>query len=168
MEGLGLLPASVRFGPGKVLDRPVGLAFGERVEGYELHHGVVTVDGGEPFLDGCAVGAVRGTSWHGIFENDRFRRQFLGRVAAEAGRAWRPSPDAVSFAGVREARLDVLGDLVADHLDTSALLRLIDSGPPARPAVRAARRAVGALPRLHARSGRFSTPNCSQKRPERE
>jgi len=28
------------------------------------------------------------------------------------------------------ARLDVLGDLVADHLDTAALSRLIEDGPP--------------------------------------
>jgi adenosylcobyric acid synthase len=130
VQGLGLLPAGVRFGRDKVLGRPVGAAFGERVEGYEIHHGLVTADGGEPFLDGCVAGAVRGTSWHGIFENDGFRRAFLRRVAVEAGRAFVPSPDAVSFAAVRDARLDALGDLVADHLDTAALLRLIDDGPP--------------------------------------
>ena len=134
MQGLGLLPAAVRFGRDKVLGRPVGVALGERVEGYEIHHGIVTVDAdrgvGEPFLDGCASGGVRGTSWHGIFENDGFRRAFLRRVAAEAGRAFVPSPDAVGFAAVRDARLDALGDLVADHLDTGALLRLVEDGPP--------------------------------------
>jgi adenosylcobyric acid synthase len=31
---------------------------------------------------------------------------------------------------VREARLDRLGDLVAEHADTYALWRLIESGPP--------------------------------------
>jgi adenosylcobyric acid synthase len=30
----------------------------------------------------------------------------------------------------RQARLDVLGDLVTDHLDTAALSRLIEGGPP--------------------------------------
>jgi adenosylcobyric acid synthase len=134
VDGLGLLPATVRFGRDKVLGRPVGEAFGERVEGYEIHHGVVDADadqaGGEPFLDGCAAGAVRGTSWHGVFENDGFRRAFLGVVAAEAGRRWRPSDQAVNFAAVRDARLDALGDLVADHLDTAALMRLIDAGAP--------------------------------------
>ncbi len=130
VDGLGLLPASVRFGRSKVLGRPAREAFGERVEGYEIHHGVVTVSGGEAFLDGCAAGAVRGTSWHGIFENDGFRRAFLRVVASEAGRAFVPSPDAVSFAAVRQARLDALGDLVADHLDTAAVRRLLDGGPP--------------------------------------
>jgi len=99
------------------------------VEGYEIHHGIVEVAGGEPFLDGCASGVVRGTSWHGIFENDRFRRAFLAVVAAEAGSAYVPS-GVVRFADVRQARLDALGDLVADHLDTSALMRLVDGGPP--------------------------------------
>jgi adenosylcobyric acid synthase len=130
VDGLDLLPIRVRFGREKVLGRPVGAALGERVEGYEIRHGVVDVEGGEPFLDGCAIGAVRGTSWHGIFENDAFRRAFLRVVAAEAGRGFAPS-DAVSFAAVREARLDVLGDLVAAHLDTDAVLRLVDAGPPA-------------------------------------
>jgi adenosylcobyric acid synthase len=129
VPGLGLLPAQVRFGAEKALGRPRGEALGEPVEGYEIHHGRVAVTGGEPFLDGCAAGAVRGTSWHGIFENDGFRRAFLGVVAAEAGRSFAPSGD-VRFADVRQSRLDALADLVADHLDTSALLRLIDGGPP--------------------------------------
>jgi adenosylcobyric acid synthase len=136
VAGLGLLPAAVRFGPEKVLGRPRGEAFGEPVAGYEIHHGVVVVDGGatafpaaEPFLDGCAAGAVRGTSWHGIFESDGFRRAFLRRVAAEAGSSFTPE-DGVSFGAVREARLERLGDLVAEHLDTDALLRLVDGGPP--------------------------------------
>jgi adenosylcobyric acid synthase len=130
VAGLGLLPARVRFAREKTLGRPRGTAVGQPVEGYEIHHGLVEVVGGEPFLDGCSAGAVRGTSWHGIFENDGFRRAFLGVVAAEAGRSFVPSGE-VRFADVRQARLDVLGDLVADHLDPSALLRLIDGGTPA-------------------------------------
>jgi adenosylcobyric acid synthase len=129
VPGLGLLPARVRFASEKTLGQPRGEAWGEPVEGYEIHHGLVEVTGGEPFLDGCASGAVRGTSWHGVFENDGFRRAFLDVVAAEAGRSFVPSGD-VRFADVRQSRLDVLGDLVADHLDPSALLRLIDGGPP--------------------------------------
>ena len=40
-----------------------------------------------------------------------------------------PAPD-VSFAALRERQLDALGDLVDEHLDTGALLRLIDTGAP--------------------------------------
>jgi adenosylcobyric acid synthase len=34
------------------------------------------------------------------------------------------------FAAARAARLDALGDLVADHLDTAALTTLIERGAP--------------------------------------
>jgi adenosylcobyric acid synthase len=134
VAGLGLLPARVEFGAGKRLGRPVGQALGATVAGYEIHHGVVRVTGAgsEPFLDGCRGGpggAVWGTSWHGTMENDQFRRAFLAEVARLAGRDFTPAPD-TDFAGLREARLDALGDLVADHLDTAALERLISDGAP--------------------------------------
>ena len=37
----------------------------------------------------------------------------------------------VSFGAERERQLDALGDLIGDHLDTAALLRLIEDGVPA-------------------------------------
>ncbi|RFU22264.1 cobyric acid synthase [Geodermatophilus marinus] len=131
VPGLGLLPTDVRFAREKTLGRPSGSALGEPVHGYEIHHGVVTVEAGsgEPFLDGVRAGAVFGTSWHGALENDGFRRAFLALVARLAGRAFVPAPG-TDFAAVREARLDRLGDLVAEHADTAALWRLVESGAP--------------------------------------
>ncbi|WP_019630219.1 cobyric acid synthase [Actinomadura atramentaria] len=130
VPGLGLLPADVVFAPDKTLARPRGEAYGQPVDAYEIHHGTVRADGGDPFLDGCRAGAVWGTTWHGALENDGFRRAFLADVAAAAGRRFVPAPD-VSFRVLRERTLDVLGDLVADHLDTGALLRLVEHGAPA-------------------------------------
>ncbi|MGW2597497.1 cobyric acid synthase [Streptomyces klenkii] len=130
VEGLGLLPVRIRFAAEKTLARPVGTALGEPVEGYEIHHGVADVRGGdEPFLDGCRVGSVWGTHWHGSLESDGFRRAFLRRVAEAAGRAFVPAPD-TSFAALREEQLDRLGDLIEEHADTDALLRLIEDGVP--------------------------------------
>jgi adenosylcobyric acid synthase len=131
VDGLGLLPVRVRFGAAKRLGRPTGRALGAPVTGYEIHHGIaeVTDPAAEPFLDGCRRGAVWGTSWHGVLDNDEFRRAFLAEVAAVAGRDFTPAPG-TEFAAVRQARLDVLGDLVADHLDTAALTGLIENGPP--------------------------------------
>lgn len=131
VAGLGLLPVRVRFAAEKTLARPVGEALGERVEGYEIHHGVAELlDGAEePFLDGCRVGSVWGTHWHGSLESDGFRRAFLRRVAAAAGRAFVPAPD-TRFGELREEQLDRLGDLIEEHADTDALLRLIEKGVP--------------------------------------
>jgi adenosylcobyric acid synthase len=137
VAGLGLLPVSVTFAAGKTLARPSGTAYGAAVTGYEIHHGIVTEpgQGAEPFLDGCRLGSVWGTSWHGTLENDAFRRAFLTEVAALAGRDFRPAPD-TCFSALREAQLDLLGDLVADHLDTAAVRRLIEGGaPPGLPAI---------------------------------
>ncbi len=132
VAGLGLLPGRVVFAAGKTLGRPHGTALGAPVAGYEIHHGQVELDRSrcEPFLDGGRAGAVWGTSWHGTLENDGFRRAFLTEVAGQAGRPFVPAPG-TDFARLREARLDALGDLVANHLDTAALNRLISSGPPA-------------------------------------
>ncbi|WP_188192210.1 cobyric acid synthase [Nonomuraea sp. SYSU D8015] len=132
VEGLGMLPVRVEFAPEKRLARPEGTAYGHPVRAYEIHHGRATVEGGEPFLDGCRVGDVWGTTWHGAMENDAFRRAFLADVAERAGRDFVPAPD-TDFAMLREERLDALGDLVERHLDTDALLRLIQQGPPEVP-----------------------------------
>ncbi|HEY2508596.1 MAG TPA: cobyric acid synthase [Streptosporangiaceae bacterium] len=131
VSGLGLLPTRVVFGESKILGRPQGTAYDTPDSGYEVHHGVVTTSGigAEPFPGGCRSGAVWGTNWHGLLENDQFRRAFLTEVAACAGRDFKPAPD-TTFAALREASLDRLGDLVAEHLDTEALVRLIDRGPP--------------------------------------
>ncbi|MCM1968621.1 MULTISPECIES: cobyric acid synthase [unclassified Streptomyces] len=129
VPGLGLLPVRVRFEREKTLARPVGSALGEAVEGYEIHHGVAEVLGGTPFLDGCRVGEVWGTHWHGSLESDGFRRAFLREVAAAAGRRFVPAPD-TSFSSLREEQLDLLGDLIEEHADTDALLRLIEGGAP--------------------------------------
>lgn len=131
VPGLGVLPVRVSFGRDKQLARPSGTAFGADVAAYEIHHGIVTIEdaGADRFLDGCRVGGTWGTSWHGTLENDAFRRGFLAEVARIAGRDFAAAPD-LCFAGVRQAHLDVMGDLVAAHLDTGALTRLIQEGPP--------------------------------------
>ncbi len=127
VDGLNLLPVQTVFGADKVLARPRRrIADGSAVEGYEIHHGVVHRSGGDPFFadEGCRVGSVAGTSWHGLFENDGFRRAFLVEVGLRAERSFVPSPK--NFAEVREARFDRLADMVADHLDTDALCRVIE------------------------------------------
>jgi adenosylcobyric acid synthase len=129
--GLGLLPVRTTFRAEKVLGRPRGTALGRDVEGYEIHHGEVTVRGGEAFLDGCREGASWGTLWHGVFENDDFRRAFLAEVAADANLPrWTPR-EHVAFGAQREQRIEALADAVEEHLDTDALLEVIERGAQA-------------------------------------
>ena len=126
VPGLGLLPTSVTFGQAKVLRRTIGDWRGKDVAGYEIHHGIASVDGGvEPFLDGCRAGSVWGTMWHGAFENDGFRRAWLASATTGSGRAFRPADGALGFADRREAMIDRLADAVAEHLDTDAVLALL-------------------------------------------
>ncbi|WP_285664532.1 cobyric acid synthase [Actinorhabdospora filicis] len=137
VAGLGLLPVETVFHAEKILRTPVGRYGDIPVGGYEIHHGRDTVTGERFFTlpdgsgEGARAGSVAGTHWHGAFEHDAFRRAWLAEAAATAGRhGFVPAPDVV-FAAVRERVLDVLGDLVEEHLDTAALLRLIEEGAPA-------------------------------------
>nr|WP_269457484.1 cobyric acid synthase [Nakamurella panacisegetis] len=128
VEGLALLPADVRFETGKRLGLVDGSWQGHPVRGYEIHHGVATVDSSaESFLDGCRQGSVWGTTWHGTFENDGFRRAFLAGAADRAGVPFDPAPPAgtLGFGDRRELMIERLADAVAQHLDTDALLGII-------------------------------------------
>ncbi|HWF52328.1 MAG TPA: cobyric acid synthase [Solirubrobacteraceae bacterium] len=138
VEGLGVLPVSTTFAPEKLLRRRRGHCpwLAAAAGGYEIRHGRVERHGGEAVLsaedgepDGCRVAMTMGISWHGALEHDEFRRALIGHVAAARGRRWQPGTG--SFAAAREARLDVLGDLISDHLDTARLTSLIEHGVPA-------------------------------------
>jgi adenosylcobyric acid synthase len=137
VPGLGLLPVEVVFAREKTLRLGTGRALGTDVRGYEIHHGYESVRAGEPLIrrtdgsgEGAVSGSVFGTHWHGTFESDGYRRAFLARAARLAGRTgFEVAPNTV-FAQRRERLLDLLGDLVEEHLDTTALYRLIESGPP--------------------------------------
>jgi len=133
VDGLALLPVSTRFGPEKVLAAVEATAFGERVVGYQIHHGLVaphdTHSGAEPWLtidgrpDGVRSGRVFGTTVHGLFDGDGFRQQILRDVAERAGAAYSPGP--LSPATHREAELDRLADHFEAHLDMAAIEQLI-------------------------------------------
>lgn len=132
--GLGLLDVTTTFAGEKVLRLPTGSALGVPAHGYEIHHGRIERHGGEEFLGGARSGAVLGTMWHGSLEGDELRRALLSEVSRAAGASYVPGE--VSFAELRERRLDLLGDLAEEHLDLDALLDLANSGaPPGLPAL---------------------------------
>ncbi|MEU0316695.1 cobyric acid synthase [Nocardioides sp. NPDC006273] len=122
VEGLGLLDVRTDFSPAKNLRLPTGSALGVEASGYEIHHGRITRgDGVEEFLGGARSGQVFGTMWHGSLEGDALRGAFL---EATLGR----EPSDVSFPAARERRMDLIGDLVEEHLDVDALLDLALTG----------------------------------------
>jgi adenosylcobyric acid synthase len=147
VSGLGLLPVSTVFAADKLLTNRSGTSRFGPVEGYEIRHGRVTRHGGQPLIgedEGAVSGEVIGTSWHGVLEHDSFRRALLGWVADRRGRRFVPGTH--TFAALRAARLDALGDLVTDHLDTAALSDLIEGGaPPDLPTITTEVHGVAAL-----------------------
>lgn len=135
VHGLGVLPVVTEFEVDKVLARRAGRSprLGADCEGYEIRHGRPRVLSGEPMFEcddgdeGCVQGTVWGTSWHGVFESDPFRKAFLAWTAAANDVDW--SPGDVSFGQAREAQAARLGELIADHADTEGLMGLVEHGP---------------------------------------
>ena len=124
-EGLGLLNVETTFAAEKTLRLPRGTGIGAPATGYEIHHGRVTHCGPvEEFLGGARAGQVFGTMWHGSLEGDDLRAAFLRETLGLAG-------SGASFPAARERRLDLLGELVEQHLDVDAVLELATSGAPA-------------------------------------
>lgn len=124
VDGLGLLDVETTFAAAKVLRLPQGSGLGVPASGYEIHHGRISRGAGaQEFLGGASTGQVFGTMWHGSLEGDQLRAAFLHHALGL-------EPSGVSFPAARERRLDLLGELVEEHLDVDALLELAIAGSP--------------------------------------
>jgi adenosylcobyric acid synthase len=146
VAGLDWLPLVTRFRAQKTTRLRAGSGpSGDPVHGYEIRHGRTSAlagwdrwlsldDGGREGEDEDVESArdrtmsVYGTSLHGLFEEDRFRGDFLTGVAEARGKSWRPS--GVAFAEARQQQIDRVADACAAHLDLAALWRLIEVGAP--------------------------------------
>ena len=116
VPGLGLLDVETSFAAEKTLRLSDG--------GYEIHHGRISRgDVADAFPGGVRAGQVFGTMRHGCLEVDALRSAFLADTLGLA-------PSQVSFPAARERRLDLLGDLIEEHLDVEALLELAGGGAP--------------------------------------
>jgi adenosylcobyric acid synthase len=134
VEGLGLLPVTTVFSADKVTAQRSGHALGAVVAGYQIHHGRVRAQGGEPWLtidndgqepelDGITTDNHFGTTLHGLFEVDEFRRTFLELVAQRRGKHFESAH--VSFAAARDASVESLANAIDRHLDMSAIEQLV-------------------------------------------
>jgi adenosylcobyric acid synthase len=125
VQGLGLLDVRTTFAVEKTLALPTGSFQGVLVSGYEIHHGTMTAGPDvEDFPGGARAGRVLGTLWHGTLEGDGLRSLLLAMLGDR-------EPSTIRFAQARESRLELLGDLVEEHLDVDALLQLARVGAPA-------------------------------------
>ena len=70
-----------------------------------------------------------------LLDNDEVRRRWLTDTAAAAGRRGFAVATDVDVAARRDAQLDLMADLLAAHSDIDAILGLLDTGPPKRPAL---------------------------------
>ena len=125
-RGLGLLAVTTALESPKTVRTVVAqeVRSGLDVPGYEIHCGRTDVAGSaEPFLsvDGEVVGVrspdglVYGAYVHGLFLDDRFREDMLGRLGlpVEAGLSYRTAVDNA---------LDKLAEALEEHLDIEAML----------------------------------------------
>ncbi len=138
-DGLGHLDVTTRFEPDKRTDRVSGTVMGERVEGFRIHHGrvspgrgaapwialdeSVTSDGAVDLVDARHIG----TTLHGLFEADGFRKAFCTEVARRAERCFVADPE-VSFAAARRAGHDAVADAIEATCDLEAIAALALTG----------------------------------------
>lgn len=133
VRGLGLLDADIEFAAAKTLRR-----WREPLSGYEIHHGQLARCAETPWFGadcetGIRRGEVFGTHWHGLLDNDDFRRSFLSGVAGAAGRDGFTVADDTNVAARRDGQLDLIADLLATHLDVEAVLGLLTGPAPRQP-----------------------------------
>ena len=129
VDGLGLLPVRTTFQRPKVVRRSG--------HGYEIRWGrPAHLPGARPWLrtehgdEGCVSddGRLRGTSLHGVLDDDATRHRLLEEVARCRGRRFTPASQ--GFAAAREAHLERLADWLEAHLDVHRLRDVAASAAP--------------------------------------
>lgn len=150
VEGLGLLEMETEMFRDKITSQveavllsESGESFGdgEPLFGYEIHMGrsvargearpmfSIVRRGGKPvdILDGLAHpdGRVWGTYIHGVFDNDLFRRKFLGELQERTGRGRDKAFTFFSYRKWKEEQFDHLADHVRRYADVERIYRLL-------------------------------------------
>ncbi|MFW2364826.1 MAG: cobyric acid synthase [Desulforhopalus sp.] len=132
ITGLGYLDMETTIERDKNLTRKAGkhALSGERIFGYEIHHGVSSPTGSPVvnFDDGTTCGIIGrdqniwGCYLHGIFDSDEFRRWFIDRLRKGAGLV--PIGKVISPYDL-EFAFDRLADSVRENVDIDGLYRLM-------------------------------------------
>ncbi len=143
--GLGLLAANTTLYKIKTLSRSTGVwkAFGEPVEGYEIHMGATRRGRGlAPAIVDCSRdnrsvrgddgavspdGKIWGTYYHGLFDSSGFLGKFLAQIGDNAAgrQTGKTASGSVSTADFREQQYDLLADHFRKHLDLAKVFQII-------------------------------------------
>jgi len=139
MPGLGLLPIATEFAKEKVLSQVKAreIVSGIEVSGYEIHHGrtyglkdyraafkVIERQGIRSGGDDGAFaekGRIWGTYIHGVFDAEKFRRNFLNSIRLRKG--WKELPLSGNFN--LDEELNKLAQVVRENTDIGYLLRIL-------------------------------------------
>jgi adenosylcobyric acid synthase len=133
MAGLGLLEVDTVLAQEKTLVKQQGthLESGERIVGYEIHHGktstnlrpVLQFDDGQTCGCSSADNRIWGAYLHGIFDKDRFRRWFIDRL--RVNKKLSPKGDEGTSYNVDKS-LDELADLIRSSVDIEKIYGLMN------------------------------------------
>lgn len=126
--GLGLLPVDTALTDVDIVGAASAVAGDRTVSGYQSHRLRMTprATSGETVRDfpgGIRRGSTFGTLWHGLFDDDAFRSDFLSDTIGLAR-------SGTSVAAARQRQADQLADLIEANLDVDALVALATSGAP--------------------------------------
>ncbi|MDO4928449.1 MAG: cobyric acid synthase [Corynebacterium sp.] len=122
VAGLGLFDIDIAFAAEKTVVRHDKNAF-------EVHHGQVIRSAETPWVsdEGARKGHIFGTHIHGWFEADTRRKAWLREVFPDIA-----LDDNASFAGMRDAQLNTLADVLEEHWDLDAFIAALEITKSAR------------------------------------
>ena len=128
LDGLNLLPIETTFAADK-LTRQVQLdadfefcrshICAKNLEGYEIHSGVTAAD------KIVAAGNIFGTYIHGIFDNDKFRRQIINAIRITKNLA--PIEETKNLRAERQKNYERLAKIVRENLNMNLLEKIISA-----------------------------------------
>ncbi len=148
IAGMGLLPTRTVFEPEKRQTRmsgrvagvsgPLGGLSDATLEGYEIHMGRTSLEGGEPFVvleetdgtareDGCHDGNVYGTYLHGFFDTSSCSGALVSSLLAAKGLG-EDAASGIDMATYREEQFDKLADMVRNNMDMDLVYRILEEG----------------------------------------
>jgi len=148
MEGLGLLDVVTEFHAGKITAHSILFSCGtlpfftqnnERIEGYKIHSGLtrpIGESGKRLFLNQAETdehvdgvispnGLIFGTSLHGLFENDNFRRRLIDHLRKRRGLGQISAP-ILKYKQVEDEQIENWSSFVSEHLNIEAIESIID------------------------------------------